>query len=72
MTVVATRKNEIGTITEYKLDNGEVVGHEQAVDLVESGEIEGCNVTTAKNGIKSIRSNPDGNPDNNLDSLPAF
>lgn len=72
MKVVATRKDETGTITEYKLDNGQVVGHKQAVGLVESGKIEGCSITTAKNGVKSIRSNPDGSPDNNLDSLPTF
>lgn len=72
MRVVATRKDTTGTITQYKLDNNQVVDHKQAVSMVESGEIEGCNITTAKNGVKSIRSYPDGNPDNNLDSLPTF
>ena len=72
MKVIATRKDEKGTIIEYKLDNGQVVGHSEAVNLAESGEIEGCNVATARNGVKSIRSNPDGDPGNNLDSLPAF
>lgn len=72
MQVVAVRKDDSGTITSYRLDNGQVVDHEQAVKMTENGEISGCNVATARNGVKSIRSNPDGDPSNNLDNLPAF
>lgn len=72
MKVVAVRKDNIGTITDYKLENGKVIGHSEAVSMVESGKLEGYNVATAKNGVKSIRSNPDGDSSNNLDSLPIF
>jgi len=72
MKVVATKKDEKGTITQYKLDDGTIVNHEQAVSLVESGQIEGCNISTARNGLKSIRSDRDDNPNNNLDNLPTF
>lgn len=72
MEVVAVRKDNSGTITQYKLNDGTVIDHEQAVDMTENGEIDGCNITTARNGLKSIRSNPDGDPSNNLDNLPVF
>lgn len=72
MKVVAVRKDSNGTIQEYQLDDGSVVDHEEAVDLVENGFLEGYNIATAKDGTLSIRSNPDGDPSNNLDSLPAF
>lgn len=72
MEIVAVRKDESGTILQYQLDNGQVIDHQGAVNMVEAGELEGYNVSTARNGLKSIRSNPDGDPSNNLDSLPAF
>lgn len=72
MEIVAVRKDNSGTITQYKLNDGTVINHEQAVDMTENGEIDGCNITTARNGLKSIRSNPDGDPSNNLDNLPVF
>ncbi len=72
MKVQAVRKNENGTITDYKLEDGSVIGHSEAVRLVESGQLAGYNVATAKDGTKSIRSNRDGDPSNNLDNLPAF
>lgn len=72
MKVVAVRKDNNGTITEYKLDNGKVVGQSEAVNLVESGKLEGCNISIARNGEKSIRSKPDDTMENNLDNLPIF
>lgn len=70
--IVAVRKDDSGTILEYQLGDGTVISHEEAVDLVEAGELDGYNVATARNGLKSIRSNPDGDSSNNLDNLPAF
>lgn len=72
MEVVAVRKDDNGTITQYKLNDGQIIDHEQAVDMAGGGELDGCNITTARNGLKSIRSNPDGDPSNNLDNLPIF
>ena len=37
-----------------------------------SYELEGCNVGTARNGKRYIRSNADGDESNNLDQLPTF
>lgn len=72
MKVVAVQKDNKGNLVSYKLDDGQVVSHDEAVDLVESGKLEGYNIATGKNGVKSIRSNPDGDITNNLDSLPNF
>lgn len=72
MEVVAVKKDNSGKITAYKLSDGQTIDHEQAVSMAEQGAIAGCNISTAQNGVKSIRSNPDGDTTNNLDSLPAF
>lgn len=72
MNIVAVKKDSHGTIHQYKLEDGTVVGHAQAVEMAEAGQLDGYNVSTARNGVKSIRSNPDRDPSNNLDNLPSF
>lgn len=71
MQVEAVKKDEHGTIQEYKLDNGETIDKEEAIQMVESGELEGYNIATAKDGTKSIRSNR-SEEITNLDDLPSF
>ena len=72
MRIVAVKKDSKGVIQEYKLDNNKTVGVEQAVQMVKSGKIEGCNVFTTRSGSEAIRSNNDGDTSNNLDNLPRF
>lgn len=72
MKVTAVKKDSNGVITEYKLDNGSVINQEQAIQMAETKELEGCNVGTARNGKRYIRSNADGDESNNLDQLPTF
>ena len=72
MKVVAVQKDDEGTIINYKLEDGNIVGHSQAVNLAENGQLDDYNVATARNGLKSLRSNPDGDKSNNLDNLPSF
>ena len=72
MRIVAVKKDSKGVIQEYKLDNNKTVGVAQAVQMVKSGKIEGCNVFTTRSGSEAIRSNNDGDTSNNLDSLPRF
>lgn len=72
MKIVAVKKDSKGVIQEYKLDNNKTVGVEQAVQMVKSGKIEGCNVFTTRSGSEAIRSNNDGDTSNNLDNLPRF
>jgi len=72
MKIQAVKKDSNGTITEYKLEDGTIINHQEAVKMAENGKLEGYNIATARNGLKSIRSNPDGNISNNLDELPNF
>lgn len=72
MKVIAIKHGAKGVIEQYKLDNDQIIDAEQAVQMVERGEIEYCTLSTARNGKKSIRSLNDGDPTNNLDNLPTF
>lgn len=69
--VVAVRKDETGKITEYKLDNGKVLNHTEALVAVDSGEIEGCAKFTTRDGYEAIRSNR-GQEGYSLSNLPTF
>lgn len=72
MDIVAVKHGNTGKITNYKLDNGEVIDCNQAVQLVESGKLQGYNISTAKDGTKAIRSDRDDSERNNLSNLPTF
>ena len=72
MKIVAVKKDSKGVIQEYKLDNNRTVDVTNAIKMVKSGQIEGCNVFTTRSGSEAIRSNNDGDTSNNLDSLPRF
>lgn len=69
--VVAVRKDEEGRITDYKLENGKVLNHSEAVQACYSGEIEGCSVFTNRAGENSIRSDR-GQVGYSLSKLPEF
>lgn len=69
--VVAVRRDERGRITDYKLDNGKVLNHSQAVSACYSGEMEGCSVFTNRAGEDSIRSDR-GQNNFKLQNLPEF
>lgn len=72
MNISAVKRDENGSAVQYKLDNGKVIDREQAVSMAEAGKLSGYNVATAKDGTKSIRSNRDNDPSNNIDNLPTF
>jgi len=65
-------KDSQGEITAYELENGEIVSKEQAVLLAKQGNISGVSVSTSKKGEEFLRSLPDQNKSNNLDSLPVI
>lgn len=69
--VTAVRKDETGKIVEYKLDNGKVLNHTDALIAVDSGEIEDCAKFTTRDGGEAIRSNR-GNEGYSLSDLPSF
>ncbi len=69
---VAVQKNGDGDITAFKTSNGRTLQYEQALQEVRNGSIEGVNVFKGKDGDFYIRGDADGDPTNNLDSLPMF
>ena len=71
MRIVAVRKNQDGDITDFKLDNNQEVNYSQAIDMARNGVIEHIDVFDRK-GRPIIRSQPDGDLNNNLDRLPTF
>lgn len=69
--IVAVRKDGQGRITDYKLDDGTVLNHEQAVMKVSGNGIEGVSTFTNRAGEMSIRSNR-GQEGYSLSTLPEF
>jgi hypothetical protein len=69
--IVAIRRNEVGTIESYKLDDGRVLTRAEAVNMADDGLIEGVASFETRSGDRSIRSNR-GEYDYSLDSLPQF
>ena len=72
MQITNVKRDGRGVIREYKLDDGRIIDTDQAVDMVESGELQGYDIAVAKNGKKSIKSKPDATEENNLRNLPNF
>ena len=64
-------KDSGGEITAYELENGEV-SKEQAVLLAKQGNISGVSVSISKKGEEFLKSLPDQDKSNNLDSLPVI
>ncbi|MGH4123068.1 MAG: DUF3892 domain-containing protein [Clostridium sp.] len=65
-------KDNSGEITAYEFENGDIVSKEQAVLLAKQGNIGGVSISTSKRGEEFLRSLPDGEKSNNLDSLPVI
>ena len=65
-------KDNSGEITAYEFENGDIVSKEQAVILAKQGNIGGVSISTSKKGEEFLRSLPDGDKTNNLDSLPVI
>ena len=70
--VIAVRKNGDDDIIELKLSNGRVVDYKEAQQMAKNGMIVNVNVFKGRDGEEHLRSNPDGDPTNNLDNLPQF
>jgi len=73
-TIVAVRKNGDGDLEQVKLDNGQVVDIQTAIQMAEADQIANVNTgaTRGDHPHKTLRSNPDGDQSNNLDNLPQF
>ncbi|KSU87808.1 hypothetical protein A2U94_11070 [Bacillus sp. VT 712] len=69
---IAVRKNDKGNLTEFKTQTGQVLSYDEAMKRVTAGEIEHVTTFIGKDGDTYIRSVPDRDETNNLDSLPTF
>jgi hypothetical protein len=70
--IIKVRKNQQGDITDVMLQDGNVYAIENAIMLAKDHLIEGVNVGKAKNGREYLRSNPNGDKNDNLDNVPTF
>lgn len=70
--IIKVRKNNDGDITDIMLQNGSIFSINEAIMMARDNKIEGVNVGKAKNGREFLRSDPNGNEDDNLDNLPTF
>jgi hypothetical protein len=70
--IVKVRKNNEGDITDVMLDNGNIFSIDEAITMARDGLLSGVNVSRSKNGREYLRSDPNGNTDDNLDNLPTL
>ncbi len=59
------------TVTGYQLDNGRIVSKEEAINMCRSGNLSGVGISTNQ-GTEYLKSLPDSDQSNNLDSLPTI
>ncbi len=70
--IIKVKKNPDGDITDVMADNGNVYSIDEAIMMTKDHMFEGVNVGRARNGREYLRSNPNDNDSDNLDSLPTF
>ena len=70
--IIQAVRYENGGISAVKFQDGTVVDIAQAIAMAEAGLIEDVNVGRNREGQKTLRSYPDGDPSNNLSNLPRF
>jgi len=70
--IIKVRKNNDGDITDIMLDNGNIYSINEAIIMAKDGLIKGVNVGRAKNGRETLRSDPNGTEQDNLDNLSTF
>lgn len=69
--IVAVRKDETGSLAQFKMDDGRILNRQEAVDATNRGEISGVSTFTTRDGSEAIRSDR-GQEGYSLDSLPTF
>lgn len=70
--IAKVKKNSDGDITDVMLNDGTVYSIDDAISMTKNGTILGVNVGQARNGREYLRSNPNGQENDNLDNLPTF
>ncbi len=69
--IVAVRRNEGGDLIAFQTETGRQLDYVQALSEAKEGKLAHVDVFH-KYGRDILRSEPDGDKDNNLDSLPEF
>jgi hypothetical protein len=68
--IVEVKKDKVGNIEEVRFEgNKTFTPKEKAIDMAEKGKIAGVHAVQPNEGEKYLRSNPDGDKDNNLGEL---
>lgn len=70
--IVALVTDEEGAVTGYKLNNGEMLSKEQAIERAAEGEINDVVIGTAKNGEQYLHGIPKDTGGRDLQSLPTI
>jgi hypothetical protein len=70
--VESVRRDAQGRNIAFQLRGGDVIDYREAIELALSGRLQNVNAFRSKDGEYHLRSNADGDPDNNLDHLPQF
>ncbi len=70
--IQAVRRDAQGRNIAFRLSSGEEIDYHEAIDLALNGQLENVNAFRGKDGDYHLRSNADGDPNNNLDNLPTF
>ncbi len=69
--IVAVKRDSKGKLTDFKLNNGQELNYQEAIEMVDENQIKGVNIIHRKDK-QILRSIPDGSPGNNFDNLPIF
>lgn len=72
MKITNVRKDENSEICAVKLDNGQELDIQNAIQMASNGQIENVTVGHSKLGQQYLRSYPNGSVEDNLDRLPEF
>ena len=68
--IVNAREDENGNISHVLLEgNQKFTPVEKAIEMTEGGKIEGVHVVHRQDGKEFLRTNPDGDKGNNLDTM---
>jgi hypothetical protein len=68
--VVDARKDTKGNIMQVKLeDNQNFISVDTAINMAEQGKLSNAHAVTKQDGSQYLRTNPDGKPGNNLDTM---
>lgn len=70
--IIAAVRYGDGGISAVKFQDGSVADIAQAIAMAEADQIEDVNTGKNREGQKTLRSYPDGDPSNNLSNLPRF